>query len=292
LEGYDVYEGTPNAAGTGDPRSGHGTHVAGTVIGERYRGTLPTGVARESYVIPIQLFDKNGFANLASFYKALSWIYTDMLTKPKGRFVINLSLCKPDQASDNQGQVKRVDVQHRIDQIIAGNGVICAAACNAGEKVAGNMFGNYPGVFVVGSNPADKTKLSWFSGWDSNVDVHMQGEKIWAASNKNDVDNVKKSGTSMATPYISGVFAKLWEIHPEKNTSAIIQYFNDNCVDDIIVQSPPTHIKCTKGNRICPTEITPRRVNVELPNCLTGVVVQCPEEPCSLAQIADLYCDG
>jgi len=283
LQGYDTWDGTGKEIGVQDLNQGHGTHVAGTLSGSAYHNSFPNGVSQFTSIIPINIFNKDGGADLQRFYKALKWIASDMNTRdPNGRFVINLSICKPDSNL-------REDVVELIDTIINQKAVIIAAACNSGEPVDRNMFGNYPGVVVVGSSPADKSKLSTFSGWDLNVDVHVRGETIYSASNSDDNKFVQKTGTSMATPYISGVFAKLWEIHPEKTSTQLIQYFKDFCLDTVSVSSPPNHLWCKEGNNECPDEITQKHVNIENELCITGVLVDCPYVVCNKTILSTLY---
>ena len=293
LSGYDVWEGSGEEVGLSDvsPKlGGHGTHVAGTIAGSGYRKGVPTGVARHTFIVPINIFNKNNYADLMTFYKALRWIYQDMKTKAGARFVINLSICKADQGTKAG---LRADVQEMIDNILQNQGVILSAACNKGEPVDRNMFGNYPGIFVVGSTKTSTSDsvLSYFSGWDSNVDTHTQGEDVWSASNQDDNGLVKKAGTSMATPYVSGIFAKLWEIHPEKTSAELISYFVQNCISGDPITYTTKHNWCKIGERECPYHITSSRLDVELENCLAGVVVGCPADngACSVEDIAELY---
>ena len=293
LDGYDVWEGTDREVGLEDRVSGHGTHVAGIAAGSGYYNQEPVGVSQSSYIIPVNIFNSDKYGDLNEFYNALKWIAEDM-KKREGRFVVNLSICRPDQGGNDFGQVRRDDLQKYIDNIYDNQGIIVSAACNGGEPVDRNMFGNYPRIVTVGSNPVDGSKLSWFSGWDPNVDVHVRGENIWSAGNWDDTSLTTQSGTSMATPYISGVFAKLWEIHPEKTSAELVEYFKTECVDTSTVASQSNHLWCAKAANECPVDITPARLNVLKEDCLSGVIVPCPGgmSSCTQDEIIDYYQTG
>lgn len=281
LPGYDAFEKTSVAAGTEDPFDGHGTHVAGTAAGNLLYKGKNIGINRNAKIIPVTVFNSYGDATLTALKKGLTWILEKIRGNPSGRYVINISLCAP-------GEATRGDFAQLFNNINKAGAIVVVAACNWGGMVTDHMFGNYDNTFTVSSNTYDNPpKLSSFAGWDSYVDVHGEGEDVVSACYSADNELSSLSGTSMAAPYIAGVLSKLWEIYPDYTASSVINHFLTNCVEDTVLEYHPQHLKRPRA----PDEINPAHVDVERANCLAGVIVPCfgDSYTCSVPGLASYY---
>jgi len=173
--------------GRRDPMAGHGTHVAGIV----------DRVAPGAKIMPLRVLDSRGVGDVFTIAKAVSY------AQRNGAKVINLSLGGP-RDSDLLTEVIR-------NAIIKG-AVVVAAAGNTGTSA--NHYpaaGDYPlpsqGLLAVtsvtSSGDDDLNELkSEFATYGLWVDVSAPGEEIHSAFP--DDKYATWSGTSMATPFVSG----------------------------------------------------------------------------------------
>lgn len=90
--GHSEFEGRAshgyNVAGGGnEDGTGHGTHVAGILIGKTF------GVAKKGRAISVKALDSKGWGSFAKIIEAISWSVNEAKVKGRlGRSVINLSL--------------------------------------------------------------------------------------------------------------------------------------------------------------------------------------------------------
>ena len=168
-----------------DEATGHGTHVAGIVL----------LVAPESQIMPLRVLNSDGVGSV--FRAAEAMIYaTD-----HGAQVLNLSL----------GTSLPSDVLLEGINYARSAGVMVVAA-------AGNLNSTEPqypaaneGVIAVAALDEQRLKTC-FSNYGSWVDLAAPGESIYSAY---PIDGYGWwSGTSMATPFVSGQIALLRSLAP------------------------------------------------------------------------------
>ncbi len=196
---------------------GHGTHVAGIIAAQL--GTFGTvGVAPQAHVIPIRVMGVEG-GTTANVIAGL-----DHVLQTPAR-IVNLSLGSTEPSAVEQDE---------IDKLEQAGILVVAAAGN--EALDGNPLeypASYPGVVSVAatrivdsSNGSNiQTEHADFSNFNPFVSVAAPGVDILstvprqlangaAASTPDEGAYAYASGTSMATPMVSGVAALILSAHP------------------------------------------------------------------------------
>jgi subtilisin family serine protease len=207
---YDFVEGDKNPSdrplgrdadcdGDKDEMVGHGTHVAGIV----------DITAPEAKIMPLRVLDTEGYGNVFTIAKAVYFAEDNHAN------VINLSLGSPNRSKLLQEVIKGA----------TANGVVVAAAAGnsnssvphypaAGNGVAASADGL---VAVTSVNMYDQK--SDFANYGSWVDIAAPGEGIRSAF------PVSKyaywSGTSMATPFVSGQAALIHAVYGTLNPAGV-----------------------------------------------------------------------
>ncbi len=184
--GFDAVDG-----GSADDCNGHGTHVAGTVGGNAY------GVAKGISLVAVRVLDCAGSGTNAGVLAGIDWVTKNHVSPA----VANMSL----------GGGASTALDTAVSNSIA-SGVTYAVAAGNGNKggVPQNACNYSPArvgaALTVGAT--DRTdKPASFSNYGSCVDLFAPGVNItsdWytAATATNTI-----SGTSMATPHVTGVAA-------------------------------------------------------------------------------------
>lgn len=186
--------------GTDTDVDGHGTHVAGTAGGD----TL--GVASKANIFGLKALDSEGGGLSSNVVAAIDKIIRqhDERKAAGGDFkgsVMSMSLASevPVVAINN---AIAAAIQAGIHTVVAAgnNG---ANACDVSPAASGGTHG--PAI-TVGAIGIDATRAD-FSNSGECVDVYAPGENIISAwIGGNDMVN-SLSGTSMATPHVTGIIA-------------------------------------------------------------------------------------
>jgi thermitase len=168
--------------GLKDELVGHGTHVAGIV----------DLVAPAAQIMPLRVLNSEGYGNAFAIAKAITY------AKSNGADVINLSLGSSRRSAVLQGA---------IDDAIKGGVLVAAAAGNSDSSVphypaAGNgVTSSADGLAAVTAVDMFQKK-SDYANYGTWVDITAPGDAIRSAFPVSMYANW--SGTSMATPFISG----------------------------------------------------------------------------------------
>ncbi|HVV23140.1 MAG TPA: S8 family peptidase [Pseudonocardiaceae bacterium] len=201
-----------------DDHDGHGTHVAsiitgsGAASGGRYRGVAP-GVR----LISGKVLDDTGGGDESGILAGMEWAVQ------QGAKVINMSL-GTNGASDGTDVLSQ-----EVNTLSASSGALFViAAGNAGGSETVSSPGSADAALTVASTTKQDT-LSTFSSRGPRIgnfglkpDIAAPGQDIVAArapgafpADAVDAYYVKLSGTSMATPHVSGSAAIVAGEHPD-----------------------------------------------------------------------------
>jgi len=175
---------------SGDPIDlhGHGTHVAGIIVAQAFNHLGGVGVAFNCQVMPIRAAHYAGLLTTTDIAEGITYA-TD-----NGAEVINMSF----------GGYQYSQVVTDAIEVALSQAVLVAAAGNDSRAYPPLYPAALPWVIgVMASTPSDT--LSWYSNYGSYYNICAPGDSIYSTLPGNIY--AKWSGTSMATPVVSGVAA-------------------------------------------------------------------------------------
>ncbi len=175
---------------------GHGTHVAATIAGK-----LKCGIAPKCKILPVKVLDKNGALWFVDWLvSGLDYIYNWRSLTGQKVDIVNMSLGGLGFTGSNL--VKLRDAVQRLTSI--GINVVVSAG-NNGIETAKYYPAALEEVICVGAVDLYK-QHALFSNTGEMVDVCQIGVNVLSAK-ANSQDYIYMSGTSMATPIVSGILA-------------------------------------------------------------------------------------
>ncbi len=223
----------PGLAAQGDDNHGHGTHVAG-IIAAAANGVGNTGVAPGALLLPVKVLDASGSGSYASVASGISYAAS------KGARVINMSLGGSSPSSTLIAPLQQA----------AATAVIVAAAGNSGNATAPGYPAAYAtqagivGSMIIVGSVGPTNVISSFSQTPGNggcvasggtttcfKDVFLvaPGQSIYSTYKGGGYATM--SGTSMATPYVSGVAARVLGAAPYLTNKQVVSILLQSAID-------------------------------------------------------------
>jgi hypothetical protein len=241
----------------GDTSSGHGTHCAGTVAGNGDASAgQRAGVAPGANLIGLSTGEAGAITGAVG---ALQWVYEN--SKP-GNNPYNIRVVSNSWGAGGGIYQAGDTISDGINKLTYENNVVCVfAAGNSGGDGSTIQSGNYantPAAVCVAASGSDGSYITGFSSkgrWDwtdTYPDVAAPGHHINSTSaRRTQISAMTQqgdsnpyylsiSGTSMATPHVSGLVALLWQAAPSMRVSEVRQDAGVVRVegDDYIVVGP------------------------------------------------------
>jgi len=187
-----------------DDGNGHGTHVAGTIAGN---GKIK-GVAPEAKILACKVLDRHGSGNYYSIIEGIR--YATNWTGKNGEKVriINMSL---------GGSYNDKDLETAILEACSKGIVVVVASGNEGDADEETYEMGYPALYnecITVAACDENKKMAYFTNTHLEVDVTAAGVEVLSTYPKSGY--ARLSGTSMATPHISGMLALLIKLGEKK----------------------------------------------------------------------------
>ena len=210
--GYKVIGGYDFVNNDGNPLddSGHGTHVAGIIAGNR---EPVIGVAPDATLLAYKVLNREGSGDVSDVIAAVERsMDPNNDGDPSDRAdVVNMSLGGPQQWDD--------PLVRAVERAIAAGTVF---AISAGNRFAVGSIGNpgvAPSAITVGATDLSDARPQFSSRgpvggtWQVKPEVSAPGVDI--VSSALGGQTLRASGTSMASPHVAGLAALLLQKHPQ-----------------------------------------------------------------------------
>lgn len=200
----------------GDPMddNGHGTHVAGTIGAVGDNGTGVAGVAWQVSIMGLKFLSGSGSGSTSGAIAAINYA-----TRMRRDFGVNIV------ATNNSWGGGGFSTSLR-DAIEAGGraGILFVAAAG-NEATDNNASPSYPASYtsdaIISVAATTRTnQLASFSNWGAtSVDIGAPGSSIYSTVPGNAY--AAYSGTSMATPHVTGAIALLAAANPQATAAQL-----------------------------------------------------------------------
>ena len=197
--------------GNGQDCNGHGTHVAGTV------GSATYGVAKNVYLRAVRVLDCNGSGSNSGVIAGMDWVAANHIAPA----VANMSLGGGYSSATNTSATN-LSASGVFLAVAAGNS--SADACNSSPSSAA-------GTVTVAASTSSDARAS-YSNYGGCVDIYAPGSSItstWINGGTNTI-----SGTSMATPHVTGVAALYKATYGDAAWSTIRDWLSANATANVI----------------------------------------------------------
>lgn len=194
--GYNV---APDSAGVVSSTNtadcnGHGTHVSGTVGGTVY------GVAKGVALIPVRVLDCTGSGTSSGVIAGINWVAANTLRPAVANMSLGMSAVSTAVNAAVAGAV--------------GKGVtMVVAAGNSNVDACTTSPASEPSALTVGATDINDVRAS-YSNFGACLDIFAPGSSITSAWYTSSSAAAILSGTSMASPHVTGIAALALAANP------------------------------------------------------------------------------
>jgi subtilisin family serine protease len=195
------YDAIGNGRGAVDCH-GHGTHVAGTLGGSN------VGVATGVHLHAIAVLNCDGSGPTSALVRGLDWVAANA-QRPA---VVSMSLGLPSVSAAVNFAVDALFTEHDLPSFVAA-GNANTDACRWSPASATHAF-------AVAASTGSDARAS-FSNYGKCVSIFAPGVAVESAALASPTSLVAWSGTSMATPHVSGTAAVLQSLRLSRSMPAL-----------------------------------------------------------------------
>lgn len=208
---------------------GHGTHVSGILAGDGTISEPYRGVAPDANIVSLKILDQNGNGKRGDVIRGIRWV---LQNRDRYRIrILNISV-----GTVKEGDVRDEALVRAVEEAWDAGIVVVVAAGNMGPMPQSiTAPGNSKKVITVGSSDESAPMYSGRGPTRNCVckpDIVAPGSNIISCSHtwkKNAY--CRKSGTSMATPMVSGAVALLLSKEPWLTNVEVKMRLRESAVD-------------------------------------------------------------
>lgn len=200
--------------------NGHGTHVSGTVGGATY------GVAKSVTLVPVRVLDCSGNGTTSGVIAGVDWVTSDHAAGTPA--VANMSL--------GGGISSALDTA--VNNSINDGVTYAIAAGNDGLDACNYSPARVANAITVGATTSTDSRAS-YSNYGTCVDIFAPGSSITSAWDTSTTATNTISGTSMATPHVTGVAALYLQANSTASPATVLAAIRDSATLNKVV-SPGT----------------------------------------------------
>jgi subtilisin family serine protease len=212
-----LYKNYVNPGGSAADDEGHGTHVSGIIAAIRNNGIEVAGTAPRAKLYAFKVLDSTGSGDDASVAAAIR----DAVDLTPCR-IISMSLGGPVGSDGDPVLASAVAYAE------SKGALVIAAAGNDGVTSA-SYPAALPGVIGVGAVDSSNNLASFSNYGSADLDLVAPGVNI--VSTVPGATTESWSGTSMATPFVSGAAAIVWSAHPELTAAQVASVLESTAQD-------------------------------------------------------------
>lgn len=210
LHGYNFVSNN----GTPMDDNGHGTHVSGTIAAVGNNSLGVAGVNWSAAIMPLKFLDSTGSGYLSDAVRAINYA-----TMERTQHGVNIRVINASWGGGGFSSSMQTAIQAAGD---AGIMFVAAAGNSATNNDASAQYpANYTSSNVISVAASDQNdNLASFSCYGATtVDLAAPGVSIYSTVPNNRY--AVYSGTSMATPQVSGVAALAWAYNPNATVTDV-----------------------------------------------------------------------
>jgi aqualysin 1 len=200
------YTAINDGRGTNDC-NGHGTHVSGTVGGTTW------GVAKQVTLVPVRVLDCKGSGSFSGVIAGVDWVAAN----PRRPAVANMSLGGSVSSSVNAA----------VAGAVASGVTVAVAAGNSNADACQSSPSSERSALTVGATTTTDARAS-YSNFGTCVDLFAPGSGITSAWNTSATATNTISGTSMATPHVTGAAALVLQSNPGASPAAVASFLTSH----------------------------------------------------------------
>ena len=206
---------TGNSEIEGEGVAGHGTHCTGSIcaVGNNDKGIA--GVAWKNVrVISYKAINDNGGSSdsiYGSLRDLVDTVRNQVSQEEQATVPVNLSLGEPSAS------------EYAVEQVsyALSKGVLPVVASGNDGQLHLSYPAAYPGVLTVGAS-GDDDRRAGFSNYGAWLNVVAPGLNIISLGHSSQKKYRTSSGTSMATPFVTGLVTYLLSFNPKLTPNQII----------------------------------------------------------------------